>query len=263
MLKSLIAKIGLGAGVLVIGGAAYVWFAPPVPLQHQLVALGDTHVQYVAPIKGKPVPGQPGYVLEKGKKAPKATGPANPGWQYNSNYVPNPYTGPLPTIAYGPAQQDAPGFKYKFLADPPTTYSLGGGPLMAPGAAQVAEEAALADMTDNLPALVSLTDRSPRMVNAFTQSVENNAAHVASAHLIAYSFEVTGISIDPTCTDNMPAPGAEPCWDVSYRQVFTANGYAGKQVLVGTVTIATGLKPPAGAILMNIVNNTNSIQPLP
>lgn len=263
MLKSLIAKIGLGAGVLVIGGAAYVWFAPPVPLQHQLVALGDTHVQYVAPIKGKPVPGQPGYVLEKGKQAPKATGPANPGWQYNSNYVPNPYIGPLPTIAYGPAQGDAPGFKYKFLADPPTTYSLGGGPLMAPGAAQVAEEATLADMTGNLKALVSLTDRSAREVSSLTKMVESNNAVALSQHWINYSFQVTGVSIDPTCTDNMPAPGAEPCWDVSYQIVFTGDGHSTKALLTGILTVATGLKPPAGAILMNIVNNTNSIQPLP
>ena len=101
------------------------------------------------------------------------------------------------------------------------------------------------------------------MVNAFTQSVENNAAHVASAHLIAYSFEVTGISIDPTCTENMPAPGAEPCWDVSYQIVFTGDGHSTKALLTGILTVATGLKPPAGAILMNIVNNTNSIQPLP
>lgn len=259
MFKSLVAKAALGVGVLVVGGAAYVWFRPPAPLQHQLVALGDTHVQYVAPIKGKPMPGQPGYVIEKGKKQPKATGPAHPGWQYNSNYVPNPYTGPLPTIAYGPAKLEAPGFQYKFLANPPETYSLGSSPLMAPGAAQAAEEATLADMTNNLPALVSLTDRSPREVSSLTSMVESNSAPIAAASLVIYSIQMTGVSIDPVCTENMPAPGAEPCWNVSYKVVFTGSGYKGKAVLTGTLTVATGLKPPAGAILMKIVGNTNSV----
>jgi hypothetical protein len=262
MLKSLAAKIALGAGVLVVGAAAAVWFRPPMALQPQLGALGDTHVRYVKPIQGRPTPGHPGYVNETGKKARPEKGPKDPGWQYNNNYVPTPYTGPLPTIAYGPAQQDAPGFKYRFLANPPATYSLNGGPvLMAPGAAQVAEEAALAMMTDNLRTLVALTDRSPREVSSLTHMVETNAQASASKSWIAYSFQVTGISIDPACTDNMPAPGAEPCWDVSYTQLFTASGYTGKQVLAGTVTIATGLKPPDGAILMNIASNTNSVSP--
>jgi len=257
MMRRLILMGGAAAAAVAAGLGAWVWYHPAGPLRAVLMAAGDPRAVRVAPLRGRPVLGHPGYVTVPVRRPDGRVARPAPRGRPAGSPLPlasPPFTGALPPTPHNVTL--APGFRPALLsaAQAPATF-LGG--LDAAGTALVAEEAAYADWTGNLALLASLA--GPQATQA---TIDGLAGVVAQGEQedgpsTVYSFRVTGIALNVADTDATGSPGALPVWNVSFvSRVADPRHWTGIRTLAGTVAIATAVRWPHG-VLNSIVQMQN------